>query len=85
MVHETLPNNWTKKAVRRAKGSMGGKWTVYLITPDKQVLRSQQQLKVFTAKSGAVIDVNFVNFTLPQQTFIVSNISFCSKFFYNKC
>ena len=86
VVHETLPNNWAKKAVRRAKkGSLGGKWNVYLITPDKQVLRSQQQLKVFTAKSGAVIDVNFVNFTLPQQTFIVSNISFCSKFCYNKC
>ena len=75
VVHETLPNNWTKKAVRRVKGSLIGKWDVYLITPDKQVLRSQQQLKLFTAKTGAVIDANIVNFKLPQQTFIVSHLN----------
>jgi hypothetical protein len=73
VVHETLPNNWTKKAVRRVKGSFIGKWDVYLITPDKQVLRSQQQLKLFTAKTGAVIDANIVNFKLPQQTFIMES------------
>ena len=99
VVHETLPNSWTKKAVRRVKGSLTdkwdvfliiiiiiiiimiiiimkgsltGKWDVFLITPDRQVLRSQQQLKLFTAKTGAVIDANIVNFKLPQQTFIVS-------------
>lgn len=72
VVTESLPNNWKKKAIRRVKGSHTGKWDVYLITPDQQVLRSQQQLKLFTAKTGAVIDTNTVNFSLPQRTQMVS-------------
>jgi hypothetical protein len=72
VVTENLPNGWRKKAVRRVKGSLTGKWDVYLITPDRQVLRSSKQLKVLTAKTGAVIDSNVVNFNLPQRTHLVS-------------
>ena len=45
-----------------------GKWDMYLITPDQQQLRSATELKVYTAKSGAVIDSNLVNFALPKKT-----------------
>ena len=41
---------------------------MYLITPDQQQLRSATELKVYTAKSGAVIDSNLVNFALPKKT-----------------
>ena len=41
---------------------------MYLITPDQQELRSATELKVYTAKSGAVIDSNLVNFALPKKT-----------------
>ena len=74
VVHEKLSNGWAKKAVRRRKGSLAGKWDVYLLTPDRKILRSQNDLKIYIAKSGSVVDSNVINFTLPQKTVLVSSI-----------
>ena len=41
---------------------------MFLITPDNKILRSQTELKLYIAKSGAVIDSNIVNFALPKKT-----------------
>ena len=62
------------------QGCHTGKWDVYLVTPDSQVLRSPQQLKLFTAKAGAIIDTNIVNFNLPQRTFLVCTNTFFLSF-----
>jgi len=47
---------------------MKGKWEMFLITPDNKILHSQTELKLYIAKSGAVIDSNIVNFALPKKT-----------------
>jgi hypothetical protein len=47
---------------------MKGKWEMFLITPDNKILSSQTELKLYIAKSGAVIDSNIVNFALPKKT-----------------
>ena len=68
VVVERLPNGWSKKAVKKLSGPTKGIWTMFLITPDQQVLRSAVDLKLYIAKSGAVIDSNLVNFSLPKKT-----------------
>lgn len=68
VVYERLPNGWSKKAVKRLCGVQKGKWDMYLITPDQKLLRSQTELKLYIAKSGAVIDSNIVNYALPKKT-----------------
>lgn len=68
VVHERLPNGWTKKAVKRLDGEQQGKWDMYLITPDQKMLKSPSDLKLYIAKSGAVVDSNIVNFALPKKT-----------------
>ena len=64
---ERLPNGWSKKAVKRASGVAKGKWDTFLITPDRKILRTAVELKLYIAKSGAVIDANLVNFSLPKR------------------
>ena len=66
VVHERLPNGWMKKAVKRLE--LGGKWEMFLITPDQKMLKTPSDLKLYIAKSGAVIDANIVNFALPKKT-----------------
>ena len=46
---------------------------MFLITPDQKILRTPTDLKLYIAKSGAVIDSNIVNFALPKKTAKVSN------------
>ena len=41
---------------------------MFLITPDQKMLKSPGDLKLYIAKSGAVIDSNIVNFALPKKT-----------------
>ncbi len=67
-VHERLPNGWMKKAVKRLEGEQRGKWDTFLITPDQKMLKSPGDLKLYIAKSGAVVDSNIVNFSLPKKT-----------------
>ena len=45
-----------------------GKWETYLITPDQKILKTPGDLKLYIAKSGAVVDSNLVNFSLPKRT-----------------
>ena len=71
VIHEKLPNGWAKKAVKRRKGVLAGKWDVYLLTPDMKILRSQHDLKIYIAKSGAIVDSNVINFSLPTKTVLV--------------
>lgn len=73
VVHEKLSNGWAKKAVKRTKGVLAGKWDVYLLTPDMKILRSQHDLKIYIAKSGAIVDSNVINFTLPKKTTLMEN------------
>ena len=54
-------------------GPLRGKWEMFLITPDQKILRTPSDLKLYIAKSGAVIDCNIVNFALPKKTAKVSN------------
>ena len=68
VVHERLPNGWTKKAVKTLAGEQKGRWVVYLITPDQRMIKTEKQLKLYIGKSGAVIDANIVNFSLPKKT-----------------
>jgi hypothetical protein len=91
VIHERLPNGWTKKAVKRlsggteylltttfcndysksylcSSGDQKGRWDMYLITPDQKILKSANDLKLYIAKSGAIIDSNIVNFSLPKKT-----------------
>eukprot|EP00094_Tigriopus_californicus_P001742 TCALIF_01684-PB protein Name:"Similar to trx Histone-lysine N-methyltransferase trithorax (Drosophila virilis)" AED:0.11 eAED:0.18 QI:0/0.63/0.41/0.91/0.90/1/12/267/3483 len=68
VIHERLPNGWTKKAVKRLTGEQIGKWDMYLITPDQKILKSPSDLKLYIAKSGSVIDSNIINFALPKKT-----------------
>ena len=63
MVLERLPNGWSKKAVKRR-----GKWDTFLLTPDQRTLKNPLELKLYIAKSGAVIDANIVNFSMPKRT-----------------
>lgn len=63
MVLERLPNGWSKKAVKRR-----GKWDTFLLTPDQRTLKNPLELKLYIAKSGAVIDANLVNFSMPKRT-----------------
>ena len=58
VVIERLPNGWSKKAVKRR-----GKWETVLVTPDQRTVKNQLELKLYIAKSGAVIDANLVNFS----------------------
>merc|ERR1712051_424536 len=67
-VVERLPNGWSKKAVKRLTGIAKGKWETYLITPDQKILKNPGDLKLYIAKSGAVVDSNLVNFSLPKRT-----------------
>ena len=46
-----------------------------LITPDQKILRNPKDLKLYIAKSGAVVDSNIVNFALPKETAKVRNIN----------
>ena len=68
IVKERLPNGWIKKAVKRLSGISKGKWEVFLITPDQRILRTPGDLKLYIAKSGAIVDSNLVNFSLPKKT-----------------
>ena len=68
VVHERLPNGWTKKAVKTLTGEQKGRWVVFLITPDQRMIKTEKQLKLYIGKSGAVIDANIVNFSLPKKT-----------------
>ena len=74
VVHERLPNGWMKKAVKRLSGTRKGAWDMYLITPDQKILKSAPELKLYIAKSGAVIDANIVNFSLPKKTAKVDKV-----------
>ena len=47
---------------------MCGRWEMFLITPDQKILRTPTDLKLYIAKSGAVVDSNIVNFALPKKT-----------------
>ena len=49
-------------------GESRGKWEMSLITPDQKILRTPSDLKLYIAKSGAVVDSNIVNFALPKKT-----------------
>ena len=66
-------NNATKfteielSTLLRIVGVDKGKWVTSLITPDKKELTSQMDLKLYIAKSGAVIDANIINFSLPKK------------------
>ena len=60
-------------------GELRGKWEMFLITPDQKILRTPTDLKLYIAKSGAVIDSNIVNFALPKKTAKVSNKKFQVK------
>jgi len=73
VIHEKLPNGWAKKAVKRRRGVLAGKWDVYLLTPDMKILRSQHDLKIYIAKSGAIVDSNVINFSLPTKTVLMEN------------
>ena len=53
-------------------GKLRGKWDMFLITPDQKILRTPSDLKLYIAKSGAVVDSNIVNFALPKKTAKVS-------------
>ena len=65
VLHESLAApGWTKKAVRRRHGT----WQVFLLSPDHRILRSVRELKIYVAKTGAIIDSNIINFSLPQVT-----------------
>ena len=46
---------------------------MFLITPDQKILRTPSDLKLYIAKSGAVVDSNIVNFALPKKTAKVSS------------
>ena len=46
VVHDRLPNGWTKKAVKRTSGNRKGFWDVSLVTPDQKVLKTAQDLKL---------------------------------------
>lgn len=60
---------WNVKIINvLSLGASKGKWDMYLITPDQKILRSASDLKLYIAKSGAVIDSNIVNFSLPKKT-----------------
>ena len=83
VVHEKLSNGWAKKAVKRTKGVLAGKWDVYLLTPDMKILRSQHDLKIYIAKSGAIVDSNVINFILPKKTALVRYIY--SRSLIKKC
>ena len=39
-----------------------------MITPDQKILKTPGDLKLYIAKSGAVVDSNLVNFSLPKRT-----------------
>ena len=39
-----------------------------MITPDQKILKTPSDLKLYIAKSGAVVDSNLVNFSLPKRT-----------------
>ena len=56
-------------------GESRGKWEMSLITPDQKILRTPSDLKLYIAKSGAVVDSNIVNFALPKKTAKVSKNS----------
>ena len=47
VVHERLPNGWTKKAVKNLAGEQKGRWVVFLITPDQRMIRTEKQLKLY--------------------------------------
>ena len=74
VVIERLPNGWRKKAVKRLSGVAKGRWDRCLITPDQKILRNPIDLKLYVAKSGAVVDSNLVNFSLPKRTAKVDKI-----------
>ena len=54
--------------MKRLTGIAKGKWETYLITPDQKILKTPIDLKLYIAKSGAVVDSNLVNFSLPKRT-----------------
>ena len=62
-------------------GKLKGKWEMFLITPDKKILRTPTDLKLYIAKSGAVVDSNIVNFALPKKTSKVRNHSLEQELF----
>ena len=74
VVIERLPNGWSKKAVKRLSGVAKGRWDRCLITPDQKILRNPIDLKLYIAKSGAVVDSNLVNFSLPKRTAKVDKV-----------
>ena len=55
-------------------GELLGKLEMFLITPDQKILRTPSDLKLYIAKSGAVVDSNIVNFALPKKTSKVSKL-----------
>ena len=63
VLHETLTaSGWCKKAVRRRHGT----WDVFLLSPDLKILRNPQELKIYVAKTGSIIDSNIINFSIPK-------------------
>ena len=39
-----------------------------MITPDQKILKKPSDLKLYIAKSGAIVDSNIVNFSMPKRT-----------------
>ena len=68
VVHELLTNGWSKKALRRSHG----KWVVFLLSPDKKILKNKNDLNLYIAKNAAIVDANVINFSLPKKTALVS-------------
>ena len=54
-----------------------------MITPDKKILRNPSDLKLYIAKSGAVVDSNIVNFALPKKTAKVRESSTDKSMIFN--
>ena len=67
--------NYTHFHFLSLSGELCGKWEMSLITPDQKILRNPKDLKLYIAKSGAVVDSNIVNFALPKETAKVRNIN----------
>ena len=69
VLHEDLTGGWSKKAVRRSQGH----WNVFLVSPDNKIIRNQSDLKLYVAKSGAILDSNIINFSLPHKTSLMES------------
>ena len=64
VLHEQMVGGWSKKAVRRSDG----RWSVFLLSPDMKILRTEKDLKIYVAKTGSILDTNLINSSLPSVT-----------------